>query len=71
MPSYAKINHMQSLVLNNAYKNTATMSDTKYALGLKVYNFLQPPPIFLILSKDCRASSTLLTRTYLSVDGVV
>ena len=41
---------------------------------LKIYNLLQPPLVFLILSMDCRAPpirSTLLTRTYLSVNGVV
>ena len=45
-----------------------------WKVTLKIYNLLQPPLIFLILSMDCRAShilSTLLTRTYLSVNGVV
>ena len=45
-----------------------------WKVTLKIYNLLQPPSIFLILSMDCRASpilSILLTRTYLSVNGVV
>ena len=45
-----------------------------WKVTLKIYNLLQPPSIFLILSMDCRASpilSTLLTRTYLSINGVV
>ena len=71
--SYAKIDHMQSLVLINKYKDIS-QGATKIALTLKGYNFLQPPSIFLILSMDCRTPSvlsTLLIRTYLSVDGVV
>ena len=43
-----------------------------WKVTLKIYNLLQPPSVFLILSMDCRAPpilSTLLTRTYLSVNG--
>ena len=45
-----------------------------WKVTLKIYNLLQPPSTLLILSMDCRASpilSILLTRIYLSVNGVV
>ena len=47
-----------------------TLNQGTQKVALKVYNLLRPS-IFLILIIDSRASSALLvTRTYLSVDGV-